>query len=131
MSPTTVAQSLQALVVTPDDLVAAHFPQYVRLVTGELRTIFDVAASPLGLKLMVAASQCGQPAIAGVIDEIERLRNERGETWGWTDRNKQILGAVAKVQMEVNGYPITDQSRSVPHPAFNRARVYYVPRADR
>ena len=77
---------------------------------------------------MVAASQCGQPAIAGVIDEIERVRNERGETWGWTDRNKQVLGAVAKVEMEVNGHLITGQSRSVPHPAFNRARVYDVPR---
>jgi len=111
--------------MTLDDF-AEDFPHFRRrAATGLGHRFFEHMRRAQAFVEMAAVTKVGLPAVSAVADEIWQMAGR-----DLRDPYKQLVGALARTQMRVNGFEKLGVKRSILHGAWNRGEVYRLAPAD-
>ena len=99
-----------------------RFHQYKNYANGEGRAVFNLLTSPESLIYAIVATEIGLPAVAGIAEKsVQEIIKQDKKL---TNFDKQFIGAVVCVLIEMNGYQKSGTKRAVPHKLFTKAEFY-------
>jgi hypothetical protein len=97
----------------------ARYPSFGDLAAGAAADVLDMVFQPASLLRVVGLIEStGDAAATALAEPFIALRPAP------TDREKQLLGALTCLLLEMNGWQKTGTKRAIPHPLFNRGEVY-------
>ncbi len=98
------------------------FRQYKNYAINEGSVLFNLLMSPESLIYVKVATEMGFPAVAGIAEKSVQEILKQGKKL--TNYDKQFIGAVVCVLVEMNGYQKSGTKKTVPHKLFTKGEFY-------
>lgn len=102
---------------------SATYPQFAGLAASDGKFLFDIIMKPETFIQAMIITEYGMPAVtsvAGLCYNEARKRN----SFKFTGRVKQFIGAMIASLMVANGYSKTGRKKSIIHRAYTRGEFY-------
>lgn len=102
---------------------AETYPQFAGLAKVEGKFLFDIVMKPETFIQAMVLTEYGMPAVTSVAELCYNEAKKRN-SFKFTSRMKQFIGAMIASLMIANGYTKTGRKKSIIHRAYTRGEFY-------